>query len=311
MSDDDDDLLDDEFRSRSLMFKVGDAQVAIPMPYGFGFFVGLGQLVSQIIKHPDKREKFPLKLASLAFGHFSPLGSPVSGRPNSKDVVNIAPTMARPILNAAVNVSPWGGAPLYPETSQPDSEKMWRATRGTGYAAVAEWINAFFGGDSRKEGLISVSPETLKLSVNTLFGGAGRLVTDVLSLPFSLAEGTTSTKNVPLAKNFYRDVDADAYVKRFYAQADEAEDAYRLFRNYTKDGDFDAAKAYRQEELGYVTMGRLVNTYRERIAALRDRAADISASDLPKAEKNALLDRNEAKIIKTATMFNDRLKRLR
>ena len=106
-------------------------------------------------------------------------------------------------------------------------------------------------------------------------------------------------------------MDADAYVKRFYAQADEAEDAYRLFRNYTKDGDFDAAKAYRQEELGYVTMGRLVNTYRERIAALRDRAADISASDLPKAEKNALLDRNEAKIIKTATMFNDRLKRLR
>src|SRR3546814_2971203 len=55
------------------------------------------------------------------------------------------------------------------------SEKMWASTRKTGYADVAGWINSLTGGYSRRSGLVSVSPETLKLSVNPLFGGAGRL----------------------------------------------------------------------------------------------------------------------------------------
>lgn len=315
MSDDDDDLLDDEFRARALLFKIGDIQISIPMPYGFGFFAGFGQLAAQVMKHPEKRDKMALKMASLAFDHYSPFGSPVSGEGNSEDIVNIAPTIARPILNAAVNVSPWGGSPLYPDspfdTTKPDSEKMWAATRKTGYAAVAEWTNALTGGDSRQSGAVSVSPETLKLSVNTLFGGAGRLVTDVLSLPSSMAADTVNPKNVPLVKNFYRDVDKDAYVKRFYAQAEEAQDAYRIFRNYQKDRDFDAATAYRNEERAYVTMGRVVTTYRKRIKELRDREATITASDMPNAQKNALLASTGKRIVETTTLFNDRLEALR
>jgi len=117
-----------------------------------------------------------------------------------------------------------------------------------------------------------------------------------------------SPKNVPLAKNFYRDVDKDAYVQRFYKQAQEAEDAYRIFRNYQKDRNFDAAKSYLDEERAYVKMGMVVTAFRERIKALRDREAAIAASDLPNAQKNALLEGTGKRIIETTALFNGRLK---
>ena len=42
MGDDDDDLIDDAERAKSIVFKFGESKIAIPMPYGFGFFPGLG-----------------------------------------------------------------------------------------------------------------------------------------------------------------------------------------------------------------------------------------------------------------------------
>ena len=312
MSDDDDDLLDDQLRSRYLAMKFGDSQVSIPMPYGFGFFAGFGQLVAQAIKHPEKQEQLAVKMASLAADHFSPFGNPLTDKLDMKNIVNIAPTFPKPFLNVAANVSPFGGAPLYPDspfdTTRPDSEKMWTATRGSGYDVVAEWLNTLTGGDKVMEGAVSVSPETLKLSVSTMFGGAGKLMSDMLSIPFDAANETLSAKKMPIVKNFYREIDKDAYLQRFYEEAKDAQDAYTTFRNYQKQGMVDDATAYRNEEAAYVSMGRLVTTYRKQIKRLKDMETHINNSDAPVTEKNIGLAKTNKAIIETTSAFNDRLK---
>ena len=312
MSDDDDDLLDDQLRSRYLAMKFGDSQVSIPMPYGFGFFAGFGQLVAQVIKHPEKQEQLAVKMASLAADHFSPFGNPLTDKLDMKNIVNIAPTLPKPFLNVAANVSPFGGSPLYPDspfdTTRPDSEKMWTATRGSGYDVVAEWLNTLTGGDKVREGAVSVSPETLKLSVSTMFGGAGKLMSDMLSIPFDAANETLSAKKMPIIKNFYREIDKDAYLQRFYEEAKDAQDAYTTFRNYQKQGMVDDATAYRNEEAAYVSMGRLVTTYRKQIKRLKDMEAHINNSDASATEKNIGLAKTNKAIIETTSTFNDRLK---
>lgn len=311
MSDDDDDLVDDGTRSKAIVFKFGDTQVSIPMPYGFGFFAGFGQLMAQVIKYPEKRDKIAVKMADLTMNHFSPFGNPYAGgKAKIEGLANLTPTIMKPFANTAMNISPFGGM-MYPESpfgNKPDSEKAWRNTRGTTYDITAKWLNSITGGDVAQEGMVSVSPETLKLGVNVLFGGAGRLATDSVSLLFDVPSGNAKAKNIPVVKNFYQSIDTDAYMRRFYDKSAEANDAYKTYRAYIKAGDRNAAKDYKIEERVMVKMGGLVSDYNEKLADLRKQEDKIKMSSQQNEIKKIKLDKIDEKRRKIAKRFNAKLK---
>ena len=195
------------------------------------------------------------------------------------------------------------------DKSRPDSEKAWRGTRGSAYDVTAKWLNEATGGDAKREGLVSVSPESLKLSVSTLFGGVGKLVSDLFSLPVEMANDSLKVKNVPIIKSFYRKTDTDAYLQRFYGQADEAEKAYQTYRGYVKAGMTDQARSFVAEEKAYVVMGKLVAGYRKHIKEMRDAEDAIKMNDkLSNTEKNLRVAGIEAQKKRIVTSFNNRLK---
>lgn len=111
--------------------------------------------------------------------------------------------------------------------------------------------------------------------------------------------------------NFYREIDKDSYLQRFYEQAQEVQDAYRIFRNYQKQDMVDDATAYKNEEAAYVAMGGLVTAYRKRIKSLRDMESAVNNNDASNTEKNLRLAKINAAIIESTEAFNDRLKALR
>lgn len=311
VSDDDDDLVDDQSRQRALTFKIGDSQVSLPLPWGFGFFAGFGQYLAQFLKHPEKRDKIAVMMANLTMNHFFPFGNPLSGgEAKIGNLSNITPTAIRPFANAATNTSPFGG-PLYPENqfdkTQPDSEKQWRRTKGSGYDATAKWLNELTGGDVAREGAISISPELLKLGVSTLFGGLGKLVSDSASL---LVSDDIQSKNVPVVKNIYRSVDADSYLQRFYKDSEDAANAYKVYRTYLKAGKINEAREYLLEEHAYVTMGKTVTLYSKYMKALRDQEDQIKLSDISDSEKSLRIKALDAKRKMIAEKFNARLKSL-
>ena len=311
MSGDDDDLLSDSDRTKSLTFKFGDNKVTIPMPWGYGFFVGMGQLTAQSMKHPEKRDDIAVRMAGLTMAHFSPLGNPIpDGELNAKDLVNMLPTAPKPFAQAAINRS-FAGGPLYPESpfrEEPDSEKAWRKTDGTLYDKTAKFINDATGGDAVREGFVSVSPESIKLGVSTITGGVGRLLVDLVSLPMSIVDGTTKPEGIPVFKSFYGKIDSDEYLKRLYSQADEAGKAYKDFRTYIRIGDADSAKLMVKEERLMISLGKMSSDYMEQISALRDEERRIRESDYSRGDKKLRLDNIEAIKVRMATQFNDQLK---
>lgn len=310
VSDDDDDLVDDQTRQRSLVGKFGDTIIMIPMAYGYGAFAGLGQLFAQFLKHPEKREKIAVAMADLSAAHFSPIGNPFGDELKASGLVNILPTFAKPWFNTAANVSPFNG-PMYPESSfdknRPDSEKMWRSTKGTGYASVAQYVNRLTGGDEITEGWASVSPETVKLHVNTMTGGVGRLLTDMVSLAVT---DNREAKNIPVVKNLYRKIDTDNYTQRFYRQAEKAESSFLVFKKYLQQ-EGDSAEKYQAQESAMIDMGNLVSEYRSRLSKLRDYEDQINGdTSLSGGDKKTFLAEIDKSRIEITTLFNNTLKEL-
>jgi len=119
---------------------------------------------------------------------------------------------------------------------------------------------------------------------------------------------TVAPSKIPILKNYIREVDQKAYLGRFYDQAQEAQDAYTIWRRYLKAGMVDEATSYKQGEAAMISMGGLVSSYRKQIKMLRDMESMTVNSDLSPTEKNIRLAKTNASIVQITSAFNDRLK---
>jgi len=317
MGDDDDDLIDDADRGKALTFRVGDTQFKWQLPYGWGFFGGMGQLFAQAMKHPEKQDLLAVKMADVTMQHFSPWGNLFTGgTAEMENVIQVVPTIAKPEFQIAFNQSAFGG-PLFPENPydqiKPDSEKAWRSTKGTGYDVVAKWMNEVSGGDATQSGGVSVSPETLKLRISTIFGGVGRLVTDTIALPTKMATGEEiSHKNIPVWKSFFADIDSDDHQRRFHEQAAEAKEAYAIHNSYQRKEDIEGAKVHKAEHKAMIKLGEMAESYTDDLKKIRDYEDMVkAASDLTASEKKMKLEMLDQRRIKLTTKYNNKFKKMR
>jgi len=276
--DDDEDLVAESEKRRSWGIDLGDGtRLTPPKPYGWSFFYDLGRSAARVTKG-SSLAKESLAVAGSFLGNFSPINPIPDDKLNIKDVAQaITPTVLRPIVQIATNRSAFG-SPIMPEgkESQPDSMKMWRKTRGTAYEALAKGMNVASGGDEVQAGVVDVSPETLKLMVNFLTGGAGRFVTDTASTGYELAtDGKAKLENAPVARTFYKKVGIDAHRARFYDQADEVRRLQEYKAGYKKlksdEGDAGQDKID-ENELVYL---KPKNTSK-RLTTLRDEVEEVT-----------------------------------
>jgi hypothetical protein len=287
---DDDDELDEENRNvNNVRFKIGDKRVSIPLSYGLiGFTHYLGRSVAMALKGEDVSLQ-SLRLASALITNTAPV-NPIPN-PDRLDgtnaIIGMMPTPLEFPASVFLNRNSFGSDMRPDYNDNPDAYKAFRGTRGSVYADIAAFLNENTGGTTRESGFIDVSPETLKGFMHFTLGGTGKFVADSASTTRDLLDGGgLNENNVPLLNRFVKTEDVSTYRARFYRQAGEAKDKLELYNKYLKDGNSEK----RRELAPWVILGRRGNMMWKQMNAIRDRELKISRDDtLTTAERDAQL----------------------
>ena len=195
------DQIDDHVKARNMVFMLPNTKgnyVKIPLPWGYNVFWAMGtEMGDAYIKDDYKPVDGASRMLSTALDAFNPLQS-------STLLQTVSPTIGDPLVQVGENKT-FFGAPLMPEQNifdkspEPDSEKYWSSVRGSS-KLVSRELNKLTGGDRVKPGLVDISPETLDLVFDTFTGGAGRFVSDTLSLPYKAITKNLEVGDIPMAR---------------------------------------------------------------------------------------------------------------
>lgn len=313
--DEDKDLVPDYEKRRNWIIDLGDGKrLTIPKPYGWAFFHDFGRSIAHVSQHG---EKSALHESIAVAGSFLENFSPVNPMPNheldGKDMTQaIMPTIIKPFVQSGLNRNSFGSE-IMPDDerrpNQPDSMKEWRKTRGSMYEALAQGMNKASGGDEVVAGAVDVSPETLKLIASFLTGGAGRFASDSVSSAFELSNtGETKLETAPVVKQFYKHDDVDAFMRRFYDQAEEVGAQKEIGREYRKlQSDEGDAGFDRVMDNPISTLPS--DNVRSQISRLRDEQDEIRADKkLTNEEKKAKLAESEGDLKERLKDFNMQFK---
>lgn len=180
--------------------------VLIPTPYGYSWFMTLGQTVNEAAYRaadPTYGVQGAIGWAGLrAMDSFMNNWSPVGA---SEDVRTLlAPTLADPIIELSMNKD-FTGNPIMPMEGQHDydraSQKYWGNTNPI-FVSAADILSRLSGGEGRREGLVEISPNTLEYLTEYALGGVGRMFNQVAVTATGQAQGPT---DIPFVRTFVGD----------------------------------------------------------------------------------------------------------
>lgn len=291
----------DHVKDHNLIFKFGDLQYTIPVPYEFAPFHALGNSISNAV-HGESGWKASMKVLKSLVDNLSPLGDPFAGE--SKDGANlfqVTPTVVKMALASHENQNSFA-APIQPEKNsfsknKPDSQNMFRNTEGSLYAGAAEWVNEITGGSDYKAGGIDVSPEVLKFWVSTLTGGTGRFVFDMGDAAFGAYHGVApDLRSTPIARVFVREASVADARSRFWEAANEAKVAADELAMAKKDHNGSAAKEIRDAEGDMIKLSRMAGRMGKAASKKRDAIDAIRQDDqMPLEQKREQMKEIEQK----------------
>lgn len=280
-----------------LFFDAEGNQYKIPLTYGWGFFVNLGQGLYDLQRGKEVG-KVASFLTSAFFQHFSPLGS------TENLATFVAPTLFDPIAVLTMNKTEQG-FPLKPEDrlgeEKPDSEKYWTSSRGTYLQKFTEWLNEATQGSKASPGKIDVSPETLKYLIGFTTGGAGSFVRDTVSaidLELSIGDGASIQKNqIPILKSFYQTKTIKGEQSAFFENSAEAVKALEEAKLYWGKQAPNAVMERINNSRGLAALGNAQSNLREALSNIRKmEIAVIDNESMSRAEKeSARLDLDRKK----------------
>lgn len=293
-------------KDSNLIFGFGDMQYMLPLPYGYRLFHMLGNVMSEY-KHGADGYKLGIRFASGVFSNLSPVGNPMEG---NSGVVSVLPTVAKIAVGPTVNQDSFGReiTPKQWNNAMPDSQIMNRPTKGTAFASVAESLNDLTGGTKYTKGMVDVSPETLKYWVNTIFGGTGKFVGDLVNSPYKASQGVdVPLKEMPIVRRFAREIGVSDARSAFWERAKEAKEAADAFGAAKKAHDGLGMQSILNDNKALLDMAKYADRQQKMIKAKRDEVDRINADkDLTlkqKDEKVKLIEMQEAavytKFIKT------------
>lgn len=289
---------------------VGKPQLAVPIPYGYGIFWSLGNLMSDIA-HGEDKTKAGIRLAAAMFNQFSPFGSPFANDElNMKNIVSVLPTMLKPPVALALNRNELG-RPIMPEeqpwnTALPNSERKWRSTVGTPYDMIATAINRWTGGNKYQAGAVDISPETLRYLTRTLTGGVGQFAVDTLNLGVLLAQGAgseTELREYPIIRRFARENTIQDSRALFQEQANQVRLAVDAFNAARRANDAQGMQTVAQNSREMLALGDVLQATRAMLKVRRMMEDQINQSNLPVLEKRKQLDQMQKQEDAVYTQF--------
>jgi hypothetical protein len=285
-------------KDRNMVIPIGNGDyLTLAVPYGYGAFWGLGNIMSDLA-HGEDGTKVGIRLASLIFENFSPVGNPFAGdEADSRNIVSMLPTALKPAVSLAMNRSELG-RPIMPDVqpwnpSKPDSQRLWRSTQGTIWEQMTSALNRWTAGDKYQSGAVDVSPETLKTLWRTFTGGTGQFAADTLNLGAVLWQGAgkeTTIRETPFLRKFVRQESIQDARTLFHEQSAVVREAQSMFSAAKRDNNQTAMQFIARENREFITLGRLLDAAGKHVKARRQLADAIERSDLPLAAKRRQLE---------------------
>ena len=281
----------DYLKEHSIVLQFGDYQFTIPVPYEFAPFHVLGTSLSDMM-HGESGWTAAMNVIKSLVNNISPIGDPFSGKKDDGvDLYQLMPTAVKMVLAPHENENSFG-SPIQPEKStfspnKPDSQNMWRNTKGTVYSGAAEWLNGMTGGDKYTPGMVDVSPETLKFWVSSLTGGTGRFVADSFSGIYGATQDVApDLRSIPIARVLARETSVADSRARFWEAANEAKKSADAFTAASKSGDFDSADKILNKNEDMIILSKVASGFAKAASASRD-AQDVIRMDdnIPLAQK--------------------------
>ena len=291
---------------RNLMFfdESGD-KYKFSLPYGLGFFVNLGYVAHDVATGRMNNEEASKFMLTSFFQHFSPLGAV------DNPATFVSPTVLDPVIIMSSGKRETG-LPLYPRSygiaEKPDSERYWSITEDTMYERATTFLNSFSGGTDAREGLISISPETVKYGASYIGGGlfsfiAG--VTESIDLAMNVDPSAPFEKNtIPFLRRHFQKKTSKPSQIEFFKNAEEtaiALDEWKSFeetRKYSLRDDV-RARVRVNEEMALLgasvsqiikAVGELNKLREEELEGVTDKARRYNIKKRFEKEKNELYE---------------------
>jgi len=289
----------DYIKDGNIVIGLGDYQATLTLPYGYRVFHMLGNVLSDH-QHGEDGYKLGIRMASGVFANFSPVGNPMEGE---HFPLQVMPTAVKMAFGPNSNEDSFGKAimPQRFNDAKPDSQLMFRSTKGSVYASTAEKLNELSGGTKYRPGNIDVSPETLKFWVSSLTGGAGQAAVDIINLPRKLTSGAeTPIRDMPVVKRFIREVGISDTRAAFWEKAIEAKKAANEFGEAIRHRDAKAAPGIIEKNIALIALSKYADAQQKLIAFKRDEVDrirnDKSLSALQKDLQTKKIEQEEEKV---------------
>lgn len=294
-------------RTRNFIFGIGNHTLRVPLSQEFAPVYAFGVAMAEATRG-ESAMKSAVRIVSSFIDAYFPLHgayNPDSDNHTLDGFLSAVPTVIKPLAETAANRNSFGSQ-IVPDTQStkplPDNLKMYRATKGTVYDALAQQIakaGELTGARRYENDLTKVSPETLKYIWRTYAGGLGQFVTDSIGAAGLAASsaGSMTSNDVPIVKDFWKSNDVKPLRGRYYDLAREAKEAAEEFRVAKKAADGEALDEIfaRPEQGELVSLDRMTQRYGKAIAALRDEQVLVNVdTTLTTEQKRARLKELEA-----------------
>ena len=164
----------------------------------------------------------------------------------------VSPSILDPFVQWAENKD-WSGRKLRPSANpyaeKPSSQTYWHSAR-TPSKWIAKTLNELTGGDEVRPGKIDVSPEAIDLAIDTVTGGVGKFVSNLISTPIKYAKGEdVETYEIPFLRRVYGKAGKQVLTQEYYENMDSVRLVQRQIQHYKNDPAKirEIAKEYKDE----------------------------------------------------------------
>lgn len=220
-------------RNMIIMLPGSGGHLQIPLPWGYNVFHVMGQAAGEFLtKKNNKATDNALRVGGAIVSAFNPMG----GEASLLQVVS--PTILDPFVQWAENKD-WSGRKLRPSANpyaeKPSSQTYWHSARVPS-KWIAKTLNEITGGDEVRPGKIDISPESIDLAIDTVTGGAGKFVSNLISTPIKYAKGEdVETYEIPFLRRVYGKAGKQVLTQEYYENMDSVRLVQRQLSHYKHD----------------------------------------------------------------------------
>jgi len=268
--------------------------VKIPLPFGFAPFHVMGDRAAGVALGKDKIGQAAHSVLASVADAFNPVGE------ESSLWSMLVPSLLRPGLHIATNLN-WTGNPLYPDhdynKTKPDAEKYYRSNSDFSKWA-ARTMNEATGGSKYKSGWIDVHPGSIDHVLETVTGGLGKFVMDVVKTGGAIIKGEPfDDTRAPIIRRFIGSAkdpvsDAQAYYEaREEARKGGGENLRAARKDLQSGKNREQAESFIRENPNAARANEIFKAADERMKPLRARKERIEEStELSREQKRKEID---------------------